>query len=587
MKILRNQILTFCLCLCFFVTGCKEKEEDTDAASSQNNYDLKVNQALRSLPDTDSQTGQYLSARYARQTGDWEKASLNFAQITSHKNTDTQIWRKHLFLSLVTQDQSSAKKAAQYLFKNDPDYDLANITVFIEALGNKDLTSARQILKKIEAKESLHSKHYILFKNYLLPVLKAWLLLAENKTDEAMRMIDTLTRDADFTPVYALQKAFMLDYIKRTEMAEKYYALAFSAAPVSRMAQAAGNFYERTGQTDKAKALYERYDKVKPKNWLSYEGLQRLKKQEKPDSLIPRYRDGIAEAVHDVGGAFFAQNMLDIALYYNSIALLINPQLEPAHYMIADIYTSKGYTDEAISHLVKIEKDSFFAYKAEQKKAEIYYTEKDYQKAIAILEKLREKQPGKLDATLLLARAFVKTGDHKKALSLYNTALNLAVSHQKWLIHFERGQVYQESNEWAKAESDFLKALELNSDNPILLNHIGYSWVERNENIDQAKVFIKRALEFDPSNPYYLDSLATIYYLEEKFTRSAELLQSALSQLPNDTALNDHLGNTYWKLGKRNEAKLQWQRSLNFTILEHEIEKLNDKIQNGLVSNDK
>ena len=586
MKIIRNQILALCLCLCFFVSACQDNDEDSDAASMQNNYDLKVNQALRSLPDTQSQTGQYLAGRFARQTGDWSAASENFTHITSQKDSDLHIWRKQLFLSLITQDQTNAKKAAQYLYKNDPEYDLANITVFIEALGNKDLSSARQILKTIETKESLHSKHYVLFKNYLLPILKAWLLLAENKADEAMRMIDTLTKDADFTPVYAIQKAFMLDYIKRTEMAEKYYALAFSAAPVSRMAQAAGTFYERTGQTDKARALYQKYDAVKPKNWLSYEGLQRISKNEKPAPLVSKYRDGIAEAVHDVGGAFYAQNMLDIALYYNSIALMINPQLEPAHYMIAGIYTTKDYTDEAIGHLMKIEKDSFYRHKAEQKKAEIYYSDKDYPKAISTLEKLREEQPGKLDATLLLARAFVKTDHHEKALSLYNTALNLAVPRQKWLIHFERGQVYQESDDWMKAESDFLKALQLNSDSAVLLNHIGYSWVERNENIDQAKVFIKRALEFDPSNPYYLDSLATIYYLEKKFERSAELLQTALSRLPNDTALNDHLGDTYWKLGRRDEAKLQWQRSLNFTTLDDEIKKLNDKIENGLPAKD-
>ena len=71
---------------------------------------------------------------------------------------------------------------------------------------------------------------------------------------------------------------------------------------------------------------------------------------------------------------------------------------------------------------------------------------------------------------------------------------------------------YERDNQWKLAEEDFLKILELVPDQPDVLNYLGYSWIEKDINLEKAKTFILKAVELSPRDPYIVDSLGWAYY---------------------------------------------------------------------------
>ena len=83
---------------------------------------------------------------------------------------------------------------------------------------------------------------------------------------------------------------------------------------------------------------------------------------------------------------------------------------------------------------------------------------------------------------------------------------------ENWTLFYFRGICYERSNQWPKAEADFKKALELNPDQPLVLNYLGYSWVDKGLNLEEAFKMLRRAVELQPNDGYIVDSLGWAHY---------------------------------------------------------------------------
>jgi tetratricopeptide (TPR) repeat protein len=94
-------------------------------------------------------------------------------------------------------------------------------------------------------------------------------------------------------------------------------------------------------------------------------------------------------------------------------------------------------------------------------------------------------------------------------------------------------------------------------------NYLGYMWADRGENLAEAELLIRQALELDPTNGAYRDSLGWVFFRQGRYNESlAELLRaSELMQEPDPVVL-DHIGDVYGKLGKTADAVLYWRKAL-------------------------
>jgi len=185
---------------------------------------------------------------------------------------------------------------------------------------------------------------------------------------------------------------------------------------------------------------------------------------------------------------------------------------------------------------------------------------------------------------MALGNALRGTKRFKEAADRYNQAIEMLgrTNSSHWNYYYARGVAYERTGQWKKAEADLRKSLELNPDQPLVLNYLGYSWVDRNENLEEAMKLIRKAVRLKPNDGYFVDSLGWAYYRQNNFAQAVRYLERATELRPEDPVINDHLGDAYWRVGRKLEARYQWKQSLDLKPEEKDIPKIKQKLISGL-----
>ncbi len=130
-----------------------------------------------------------------------------------------------------------------------------------------------------------------------------------------------------------------------------------------------------------------------------------------------------------------------------------------------------------------------------------------------------------MDALSALAGVQRSAKQYKEAAATYDQAISAIgiPSRDNWTLFYFRGICYERAKEWPKAEDDFKKALELFPDQPLVLNYLGYSWVDQGVKLDEAFKMLRRAVELRPNDGYIVDSLGWAHYKLGQYTKRPRL----------------------------------------------------------------
>ena len=155
------------------------------------------------------------------------------------------------------------------------------------------------------------------------------------------------------------------------------------------------------------------------------------------------------------------------------------------------------------------------------------------------------------------------------------------------MLFYARAIAKERSGDWEGSEADFRSALELNPEQPQVLNYLGYSLVEQQRNLDEALEMSERAGAASPDSGYIGDSLGWVFYRLDRYEEAVEQMERAVELEPVDPVVNDHLGDVYWAVGRKREAEFQWRRALSFVDLtdadsEAAPERMRRKLEVGL-----
>jgi tetratricopeptide (TPR) repeat protein len=129
-----------------------------------------------------------------------------------------------------------------------------------------------------------------------------------------------------------------------------------------------------------------------------------------------------------------------------------------------------------------------------------------------------------------------------------------------WLM---LGAVYERQKQYDKAEEEFKKVLDVNPKNAQVLNYYGYMLADRGVRLDEAHDLIRRAVDMEPLNGAYLDSLGWVYFKQNKLEEAESMLRKAVEHEPHDPTIRSHLGDVYAKQGHMDQAAAEWEKSLN------------------------
>ena len=145
-----------------------------------------------------------------------------------------------------------------------------------------------------------------------------------------------------------------------------------------------------------------------------------------------------------------------------------------------------------------------------------------------------------------------------------------------------RGIIYERLKRWPEAEADFKRVLKLVPDDVETLNYLGYTWVDRGENLTEAFDMIREAVKQQPRSGAIVDSLGWAHYKLGEYDKARENLEKAVALSPSSATIIDHLGDVYWKLGRKREAGFQWKRALEFDPTDEERATIEIKLDKGL-----
>lgn len=157
-----------------------------------------------------------------------------------------------------------------------------------------------------------------------------------------------------------------------------------------------------------------------------------------------------------------------------------------------------------------------------------------------------------------LGLLYIRQKKFDLALRTYKKVLELSKDDAE--AHFYLADIYFELGDKIKTEQELEKALNLKSDYAQALNFLGYFYSGENKNLDRAQVLVNKALEMDPNNGAYIDSLGWVYFKQGKTEEALKLLLKAAA-LIDDPEVYAHLGEVYQKLGDKEKAQISFDKS--------------------------
>jgi len=317
---------------------------------------------------------------------------------------------------------------------------------------------------------------------------------------------------------------------------------------------------------------------------LAKEMLDIISRKEKPPLLITNAREGLAEVFYGLGEALAGEGGVSLGTIYLQLALDAKPDHAFALAALANAQEAVKRYEDAIATYDKIPKGTPLQSAIDIRKAFDLNSLDRPEEAKAILLKLIEENPKDVRPLEALGNIMRARKDYAGAVTYFTKALALLNKNdpRNWGYYYARGTSYERLKNWPAAEADLKRALALAPDQPLVLNYLGYSWVDQGKNLKEGTRLIEKAVQLKPDDGYIVDSLGWAHYKQGNFKEAVRFLERAVEIKPEDPTLNDHLGDAFWKVGREREARFQWSQALSLEPEPQDIDKIKAKLEHGL-----
>ena len=272
-------------------------------------------------------------------------------------------------------------------------------------------------------------------------------------------------------------------------------------------------------------------------------------------------------------------------LFYLSIANLFDPNFNEAYYYSAQIYqilqnyykAESLYNKVHVNHNLYVESQKNIAIN----KSKLGFFKDGEQKLIKLIDDYSNSD----NFLVALADLYRVEKKYDEATNYYSKIISLQdnSSTELWRLLYFRGICFERLSQWNLAEKDFLHSLKIKPNSPQVLNYLAYGWLERNQNLDKAMQMLQKAYKANPQSYYILDSLAWGYYKKNELQKAADLMEEVIVLAPGEAISLDHLGDIYFAMKRKREAKYFWKQALDLAepedmivdILKQKLEELN------------
>src|SRR5213080_4850315 len=545
----------------------------TPGRPADNSAQFPNSRDLKSL----TMSGSYLAARHASVERDASSAATFYRSALRTDPKNNELLDRAFISSLADGDIDEAVKLADRILTMDKSNRVARLVV-----GVRDLKQKKYAAAQLNINQSIRGP----ITDLVATLLSGWASYGAGDTKSAIANIDKLT-GPEWYPIFKdLHAGMILELANKEKDAGARFERAYKLDDsMLRVAEAHARWLSRNKDSVAAKAVYEAFDKKLARHPLVLEGLRETKAGKKLSPLVDSPQSGAAEALYGIGATLTRRGGEDLALVYLQLALYLAPNHPLALLSLADLYESVKKPTMAIKIYERVPANSPLKRNAQIQLATNLDTADRSDEAIKILKTVTTEDSRDLEAIMALGnieRGRKKFADCAETYSLGIDALPPNNDKANSVYYYYRGICEERSKQWSKAEADMRKALELQPEQPHVLNYLGYSWIDQGINLDEGMKMIKRAVEQRPDDGYIVDSLGWAYYRIGNYEDAVKHLERAIDLKPEDPTINDHLGDAYWRIGRTLEARFQWAHARDLKPEPEELPKIEAKLENGL-----
>lgn len=540
------------------------------AASAETNAELDPGSGPTTL------AGSYLAGRSADRAKDIGAAALFYGRALAADPANAGLMDRVLLLDLASGNMEKSFALAERLVEFDGANPAARVALAVNAIRDKRPDDAIAHLSEI-ARADLASM--------TKGLMTAWVEFGRGKLDKALAVIADLRGPEWYAIFKDYHTAIILDAAGRTEDAVEAINRAYNSDTTAlRIVDGYARIMANAGERDKAIAALVAFGGDAPLHPIVRELLDDVKSGQALPPLAATTETGVAEVLYGLGSAIGLEDGAELSAAYLRLAAYLAPDDHLITMAIGDAFQGVDRCADAIAVYESVPTTSSMRRNADIQIGACLQTMERYEEATQYLARVVGANPEDAEAAVQLGNAHRANSNFEEAAEIYTKAIkvNADPKDADWRIYYFRGVSLERSKRWPEAESDFRAALALNPDQPQVLNYLGYSWVDRGANLDEALDMIKKAVDARPNDGYIVDSLGWAYYRLGRYDEAVTALETAVQLRAQDAVINDHLGDAYWKAGRKREALFQWAHARDLEPEEEDLPKILAKLEHGL-----
>lgn len=536
------------------------------------------------IESVDSFAGAFLAARTAETDRDYGNAVKLYKKALEFTPNELEL-QQRLMIALIMNGQFDEGADLAKVLEKDP----AVERVTSVALGFRAIRDG----KYSEALDHFKYQGPNDLDRLMNQLLIAWTKVGEGKGKDALKLVQDLNGPSWYGIFQNYNLGVMAAMVGDTDTARKALTETVTdrnggaTAPdtFARAVIALATLEAQAGNKQKAlDALAAGGELIT--NFAPFKALRdEIEADRQPKPVVATAAQGAAGVLFSIGGALNREGAEDTVMLYLQLSHALDKDAADTLILLGGIAENAKQPEKAIAFYRQVPETSPMRRISELQLGLTLAETGKVQEAREHLLALIASDPQDIRSYLAYGSVLSDAKDYAAMAENYDNAVEIigqTPSRNHWSVFFQRGIAYERLKKWDKAEPNFHKALELNPDQPQVLNYLGYSWVDMNRNLQEGLEMIKKAVELRPDDGYIVDSLGWAYYRLGRFEEAVVELERAVELRAGDATINDHLGDAYWRVGRKLEAKYQWKRALASEPEEAEVPKIQAKIEKGL-----
>lgn len=502
--------------------------------------------------------GNFLVGRYAMAMGDVGTASRSLTSASAGDPAEADLREKAFLVAILNGDIDKAQTITPQGTTGVSRLMGGLVTATTAVKVNKPAVAIKALDAVLKAESD--EKTASLLRPYVQAMNGDWKAAFDESGDAALNASD---RGRLLVYLIKAERARLYEMKGRIKDADALYASLYQPGAASFVfGPDYAGFLERQGRKDEARIVWKAMAESSG-DPVSRQSLVRLDTPGAKPTPLPDLKTSMAQALLLSATLYSSDRDSEMALASLRLSLYLDATSDRARIFLGQINQDLKDSAAAETAWAGVTAGSPYAGEATLRRAWSLRARNENDEALALVDQVLAGSPDDIAFVAEKADILHAQGKDTEALKVLNDRTTRAGNDDfTWQAWFIQAVVSDSLDNWNAAEAAITKARALAGDRPEILNFIGYGWISRDLKVKEGMELVRQAMALSPRSGAIVDSLGWGYYKLGDYEQALNYVEQAVQMDPSDPEINEHLGDVYLALGRKTEARYEWQRVL-------------------------